>query len=267
MMIYKRVAGVLGALALTTGAALALASPAHADDEPHLPVAPWAANGESHVVDATTVILQDHATGDTSIENPSVGINVQAGAEITVSYKLVDDEAGAATCQSGEPRLFAITNGTLDKSDLCDGPGDPATSGQLTLQTSSAGLVTQVGLVYSRATGHVVMTDLTVDGTLVLFAEPPEPPEPCEWDAELLAEDEECQEPAATPSPSPSATASSDPSPAAGQAGGSDDADRLPETGSPIPGIVLIGLLLVGAGALALWVTRRRSGPLITIPE
>src|SRR5690606_2639314 len=160
------IAGVatLGALALTFG----VVGTASAEEAGHLPVAPWVANGQSEVVDSTTVKLQDHVNGDTSVENPNVGLNVQAGAVISVEYELMD----GATCGAGEPRLFAFVNGSLNKSTLCDGAGDPATSGVLSFEASSSGLVTQVGMVYSRDTGHVIMRNLKVDGTLVLFQAP-----------------------------------------------------------------------------------------------
>src|SRR5690606_9660410 len=122
------IAGVatLGALALTFG----VVGTASAEEAGHLPVAPWVANGQSEVVDSTTVKLQDHVNGDTSVENPSVGLNVQAGAVISVEYELMD----GATCEAGEPRLFAVING-LPASDnwstLCNGAGDPQTSGVL----------------------------------------------------------------------------------------------------------------------------------------
>lgn len=228
--------------------ALALAGTAHAQDGV-LPQAPWSANGETTVVDSTMVRLQDHATGDTSIETGNVSINVGAGATVSVDYQLVDDEAGEALCQAGEPRLFAVTNGTLDKTSLCDGAGDDAAEGTLTLETSSAGLVTHVGLVYSRDTGHVLMSDLTVDGQLIYFAEPESKPDP-------TPTAEPTVKPTVEPTAEPTAEPTTEPTDDPGAGGG-----ELPKTSGLVAPVALAGgaVGLGSLGGLALWLARRRG--------
>jgi len=225
---------------VTSGLVIALGSPASAAEEPkeagHLPVAPWVANGQSEVVDSTTVKLQDHVNGDTSVENPSVGLNVQAGAVISVEYELMD----GATCGTGEPRLFAFVNGSLNQSTLCDGAGDPATSGVLSFKVSSSGLVTQVGMVYSRDTGHVIMRNLKVDGTLVLFTKPVQEPETETTTSNPTPTVTVTETTTVTPSPSPSTTTEKG-LPPTGEGGDENNAAAIVAAGA---GILLGGLLL-----------------------
>lgn len=215
-------------------------------EDSHLPVASWVVNGQSRVENATTVVLQDHVTGDTSVENPSVGLNVQSGAVVSVKYQLVDDDAGEATCQAGEPRLFAFINSAINKSNLCDGTGNDADSGILSFEAASSGLVTQVGMVYSRDTGHVIMENLTIDGTLVLFQEPE--PEP---------------EPTSSPSPDPTATATMEPTPTPTTSSSTEpvaeEKPQLPQTGSGWFYLVGIGLILLAAGTAAFGLSKLRA--------
>lgn len=141
------------------------APPADADT---LPAAPWSANQQSGVVNPTTAQLQ----GDnTSIETGLLNLNVDEGDEISFDYQLVD----GAECEAGAPRVFAIVNGAAppnNKSDHCDGAGDAATSGTIAFETDRAGLITQFGLVYdSGRPGHVLVSNVRVDGELILFQE------------------------------------------------------------------------------------------------
>lgn len=208
----KRTAAVLTA---ATGAFALGAGPALADGDSHYPQAGWAANGQSEVTGPTSLKLQDHEDGNTSVETSSLNLNVSEGAEISAEYTLSEE----ASCESGEPRIFAYTNGTMDKSMLCSADGDEADSGTLTFTTSSAGMVDSLGLVYSRDSGHVTMENLTVDGTSVLFQEPSDPdPSP---------------DPSPTDDPTGDPTGGGDDSNGDDNSGGSEDDES---TGDPTDG-------------------------------
>jgi hypothetical protein len=244
--------GVLGVLALGVG-------PAHAQDE-HFPASGWQVRqiglgetewspaAESAIVDATTVDLTkpDGTTG-TSIETADLGLDVAAGTEISVSYALLD---GADTV-AGAVRLFYYDTADADTLGAAptgfvaaDGPGT------LSLTVDVDTTIGTLGLVYDAsnpAVGTVRFTNLTVGYTTVLFVAPPEL---CEWDDTLLADDEKCQPPA-SPSPSPSPSLA----PPASGAGGSDE--QLPVTGASLPLLTGAGAALAGLGAGALLLARR----------
>lgn len=213
---------VVGVALVASAAALALASPAQAQ------VANWSANGESAVVDSDTVRLQG---GNTSVETGNLNWNVSEGAEVSFDYKLVD----GALCEAGAPRVFLIVNGINNKSDACDGSGMAETEGTITFTIGNAGLITQAGLVYdSGRPGHVLISNLTIDGEQVLFAPRPEPtegvfPGPPGGDPE----------PPPTTEPEPS-----DPTPTTSPAGDTEAGESLPLTGDPMK--------LIGGGAVAL---------------
>lgn len=155
---------------VATLAGLALALVGIAPASASVDAADWSANGESEILSPTSARLQGE---NTSIETASLGVNVDAGTVLSFEYELHD----GALCEAGAPRLFAVVNGTLNKSDACDGTGTGEESGQISFETDRAGLITGAGFVYdSGRPGHVVVSDLTIDGEPVLFAEPePEP--------------------------------------------------------------------------------------------
>lgn len=215
-------------------------SPAQAE------VANWSANGESGIVDHTTVRLQG---ANTSVETGNLNINVNEGDPVSFTYELVD----GALCEAGAPRLFLVINGAAppnNKSDDCDGVGKGDTTGVITFNTDRAGLISAAGLVYdSGRPGHVLISNLTVGDKLVLFQEPPVTPEPTE-----------------TASPSPSPSPSVNPTPTAEPSATPEPTEepvpvskQLPQTGNN----TLIMLLLIAAGlgvsgTALLLVTRRR---------
>lgn len=196
-----------------------LASPAQAQDE-HLPNDPWAANGESFIVSPTTIHLQDQVTGDTSIETPSLGLNINSGDEITVEYELENE----ATCKNGEPRVFAFVNGNLNKSVQCDGTGQAGITGTLSFVSADSGIVERVGLVYSHNVGNVLLKNLMVDEKLILFGER------CEWHYKKLANSDECvppatDEPKTPPTDNPPSTPTATPTEENGGSGGENCID------------------------------------------
>jgi hypothetical protein len=136
--------------------------------------ADWSANADSAILNETMVKL---AGGNTSVETGNLNINVDAGDEISFHYDLRD----GAVCAAGAPRVFVIVNGI--NSNSWDGnPGQCGTDGTVTFQVSNSGLITQAGVVFDQVGSYVdgssvVVSDLTVDGELVHFLNPP-PPDP-----------------------------------------------------------------------------------------
>jgi LPXTG-motif cell wall-anchored protein len=140
----------------------------------------------------------------TSAESTNLGIEVEAGEEITVDYALTD----GANSNTTAVRLFIYYSPDADTwNDAPDQStpapdGDTPDSGTLTI-AATGGTIGTAGVVYDTSNGGVegtvVFTNLTVAGESVPFiAPPPPPPESCEWDDELTADDPECVQPLAT---------------------------------------------------------------------
>lgn len=252
-----------GAAILGAAVALALAAPAAAQGE-HFPAAGWQVRqigtGEtawspaaaSQVVDASTVDLTkpDGTTG-TSIETSHLGMDVNAGDVISVSYELLDD----ALTDAGAVRLFYYD--TRDADTLATAPTAFVAadgSGVLELTVAATDRIGTLGLVYDASNdsaGTVRFTDLTVAGTPILFVAPPEPsPSPTGQPT-----------PGPTGEPTPDPTKPADPSPSdpAGGAGGGSDKPGLPVTGSSLPVLVGGGAVLAAGGGGIYWLTRRRG--------
>ncbi|MPZ27558.1 MAG: hypothetical protein GEV12_14410 [Micromonosporaceae bacterium] len=217
---------------------------------------------------------------NTSVETAALGINVDEGTEVSFDYELVD----GALCEAGAPRVFLIVNGTVSKSDACDGTGLTETSGTITFATGDAGLVTGAGVVYdSGRPGHVLVSNLTIGGEPVLFQAPPapdpDPTKPADPPADPPAGDDlNCDDFATQEEAQAELDADpSDPSgldrdkdgiacetlPSGAGGGGSDDGDDdkpgLPVTGSSLPLLLGGGAVLAGLGGGVLWLTRRRG--------
>lgn len=258
-MTVRRLAGAV-ALALAGAGLLLGGSPAQAQDE-HFPAAGWEVRqigigdlvwspaAASTILDATTVELTkpDGTTG-TSIETTDLGLDVAAGTEVSVSYEL----EGGATVDAGAIRLFWYDH--PDGDTLLEAPTAFVAadgSGTLSLTIGADATIGTLGLTYDASNisaGTVRFSNLTVGYTTVLFLEPVPP---CEWDAELAADDDKCVEPEPTPTASPTTE------PAAGQ-GGSDDESGLPVTGVQTGLLAAGGVAAAGLGTGLLLALRRR---------
>lgn len=200
----------------------------------------WSANGESTIVDHNTVRLQ----GDnTSVETAALGVNVDADAEISFQYKLLD----GAECVGGAPRVFLVINDINTNSwDQLQPTGEQCgTDGLVTFVAGNAGLVTTAGIVYDNGAGGAVeVSNLTVAGELVLFADQPEPTP--------TATATPAPEPTGTPTQAPEPTTEPTTEPT------EDPADKpgLPVTGSKLGWLMAAGITLLGTGAGALVLPR-----------
>lgn len=233
----RKFLAILGAAFVALGLTALPAQADHAQE--------WSANGDSSVVDATTVRLEGT---NTSVETGNLNLNVDAGATVSFDYELVD----GALCEAGAPRVFLIINGINSKSEACDGTGHAETAGTISFTTGNAGLITAAGVVYdSGRPGHVLVSNLTIGGEVVHFMNPEPDPEPTED-----------PEPTKDPEPEPEPK-DDDPEPEPKDERPNDDDDtpapsskdgELPDTGgSTAP--LLIGaaaLGVVGAGAFGL---------------
>lgn len=270
MKTIKRLAGGVGALALSVGVVLALASPAQAEDG-HYPEAGWLVQDTtigpdvdwsdcdpaparfpaalSAITDATVVGLTGPGIPapphyGMSIETPDLGLPVSAGDEITVDYVLI----GGASAASEAVRLFI--HGTAGANTDCTAPAeyvaapnDGTTAGTLTLTVPFDGTIGTLGLVYDSSNGGVGGTvrfsNLTVEDTPVLFIAPlPEPT------------------PGTEPTPDPS---TDEPQPSDSPAPGVAATDELPVSGPGwLPAVAIGGTAAIVAGALALLLFRRK---------
>ncbi|MGK5738558.1 hypothetical protein [Micromonospora sp. URMC 103] len=158
MRTLKIVGAAVGAFVLTT---LALTGPAQA--APGDPV--WTANGESSITGPHTVEL---VGGNTSVEAANLGVEVEAGDEVTFSIALSD----GAACSAGAPRVFVVVNGTNTNSwDQNVAAGKQCgEEGTISFTAPAAGTIGQAGVVYDNGTdGTVVVSDLRIAGDLVDF--------------------------------------------------------------------------------------------------
>lgn len=116
----------------------------------------------------------------TSIETLNLGLDVEPGAEVSVSFELV----GPAECSLGAPRVFVIVSGTqYNSDDNCNG----------SLTIPDGGTIGHAGISYDNGVkGKVRVSDLVIDGHEVSFLPEPEP-EVCEHDDSLTADDPECK--------------------------------------------------------------------------
>lgn len=265
MKTIKRLAGAFGVLALTISGALALASPAQADDE-HYPDAGWLVQdttigpdvdwsdcdpgptrsdaAQSAVTGPTTVELVGTGTSapphyGTSIETADLGLPAAIGTVVSVDYELDGaDPAGGAV------RLFVYDHADGDTdcegaSEFVAAPDDGTTSGTLTIRVDWDGVIGTLGAVYDSsnngAGGTVVFSNLRVDDLPVLFEEPETPPTT-----------EPTSEPTAEPSeePTPGATASPE--------------AQLPVTGTNLLVPALVIAAVFGIAGVAIYLAARR---------
>ncbi|MEU4680744.1 LPXTG cell wall anchor domain-containing protein [Micromonospora sp. NPDC023737] len=158
MRTLRIVGAAVGALALTT---LALAGPAQAD--PGDPV--WTANGESSITGEHSVKL---VGGNTSVEAANLGVDVEAGDEVSFSIELSD----GAVCGGGAPRVFVVVDGSNTNSwDANIAAGTQCgEEGVISFTVPAAGTIGQAGVVYDNSTdGTVVVSNLRIAGDLVDF--------------------------------------------------------------------------------------------------
>lgn len=260
MQQIRRVAAAFGVAAVA--GVLAWASPAAAQDGPVLPAVPWEAldsgadpAADTHVADPWTVRLVvdgDNPQVDlgTSVETADLGLSVGDGAQVAFRHTTVD----GAGCGGNNVRVFVEVDGTYVNSwDQLQSAGlQCGTDSVVTFTLPDGGTVGHVGVVMDNAPpepGVVEVTDLTVDGVDVLFAEV------CEWDPSIGADADGCEEPGLDPSPSvtaaPDSSPSHDTSPAA-------EEGELPATGTTAGGIAIAGAGVLAAGIAFVVISRRK---------
>lgn len=202
-----RIISVIASLAVIMLGAAGIAS---ATEQPFVPVDTAAGGAQtdstvSSVTSDTVILVQDGratATAGTSAETANLGIEVAAGDTITVDYALSD----GATSDLGAVRLFIYYSADADTWNQAPDQFVAADSDSGTLSiTADGGTIGTAGVVYDTSnpsTGTATFSGLTVVGEAVPFLPVAEPePEPCEWDDELLADDENCVEPEPDPDP------------------------------------------------------------------
>ncbi|MFG2073441.1 hypothetical protein [Nonomuraea maritima] len=125
----------------------------------------WQAKAPSKILDSGTVRLEG---GNTSVETSALDMPVQAGDVVSFRYRLRD----GATCTGGAPRVFVETQGTYTNSwDQNIGAGKQCgENGVVTFTVPANGRIGAAGIVYDNGgPGHVIVSDLTVDGRKVRF--------------------------------------------------------------------------------------------------
>ncbi|MEU8301319.1 LPXTG cell wall anchor domain-containing protein [Micromonospora sp. NPDC048909] len=158
MRTLKIVGATVGAIVLSS---LALAGSAQA--APGDPV--WTANGDSAITGQHAVTLTG---GNTSVEAANLGVDVEAGTEISFSYEL----SAGAVCNGGAPRVFVVVGGVNTNSwDQNIGGGTQCgADGAVTFTVAEAGAIGAAGVVYDNGTaGTVVVTNLKIDGKAINF--------------------------------------------------------------------------------------------------
>lgn len=221
MKIMKRTAGVLGALALAGGIVATLGAPAAAH---HNEIQTQVETEGCWLSGTTSWAKDDH----------------QAGAAVLV-FRV---DGVVATVAIGEGFEFLLPDHTtLVEWRIWGGGERDYDSPALTnLDALLAHLDGGGGVLDADAPG-VAWHQLDVTGCGPEVDPSPDPT------------------PSATPSPDPTTGATAGPTvgpettPASGSGGG---AEQLAATGSPVPGIVLVGLLLAGTGVLLVWAVRRK---------
>jgi len=229
------IAVVAAAVALLT-----LAPSASADH-----AADWSANGDSFVVDETTVHLEGE---DTSVETGNLNLNVDEGDPISFEFTLHGD----VECNGpGQVYVFIVINGNYYWSHE-QIPATPCgDGGTVEFPAPDTGLITQTGIVQYQPgkVGHTLVSNLTVDGEVVHFLNPEPVDEPTDEPTDDPTEpvDEPTNEPTDEPTePAPVI-------PTAVPAG----SGTLPDTGpAELLGMTAVGLALLGVGGLIL---RRRA--------
>lgn len=252
-------AALIGAVALTLGLTAGTAS---AEETGHYPAAGWEVRQHdgtgwapaelSQITGPTTVELVKPA-GEigTSIETTNLGLEVSAGDTITVDYALTEGASSAA----GAVRMFWYDSPSADTETQAPTQfvAAGADAGTLTITVGAEATVGSMGLTYdasNNSAGKATFSNLTVNGTLVLFQAPATPsPDPTETPDPDPATTPD-PDPTDTPDPTPSAT----PDPVAGE---------LPVTSGVrlLPALLIGGSLLLGLGAGLYYVTRRRVDP------
>lgn len=203
---------------------------------------------ESTITGPSAVDLTKVASGTgTSIETSNLNLTVETDTTLTVEYDLGSD----ADTVAGAIRLFWYNH--PDGDTIKEAPtafvAAKNGSGTLSLNIPAYATIGTMGLTYDASndsTGTVTFSDLTVDGTLVLFQEPESEPEPT-----------------SSPSPSPTATATIEPTPSPATSPSTEpvaeEKSQLPQTGNGLFYLIAIGLILLAAGTAAFGLSKLRA--------
>jgi hypothetical protein len=130
----------------------------------------WVANAGAHIIDASTVTVQNAGTeAGSSVEIANLDLPVQATKTVEFTYELAD----GATYGGGSPRVFLEVNGTyLNTFDA--NPEDAGTANDDGSFTKSwtipvNGRVGNAGVVQDSGVGSITVRNLVISGQPISF--------------------------------------------------------------------------------------------------